>query len=41
MSAKDNNGSLFGSSWNLIAANTPGYFVIQSNDYLAQDDSNN
>lgn len=41
MSAKDNNGSLFGSGWNLFAANTPGYFVIQSNDYLAQDDSNN
>lgn len=41
MASKDNTGSTFGAGWNLVPSNTSGYFYIESNDYLAQDDPNN
>ncbi len=41
MSSISGDTSLFGAGWNLNPASTNGYFSIQSNDYLAQDDPNN
>lgn len=37
----DKDEILFGCSWDLIPASTPGYFAIQSQSYLGQADPNN
>lgn len=36
----DNNGSLFSASWDLIPAQTKGYFAIESQSYIGQSDPN-
>lgn len=42
MSAKDNSGSLFGSSWDLLPSSYyKGYFAIESQSYLGQSDPTN
>lgn len=41
MSAKDNSGSLYSASWNLLASPSyKGYFAIQSESYIGQLDPN-
>lgn len=40
MSAKDNSGSLYSASWDLIPSSYKGYFSIQSESYLGQSDPN-
>ncbi len=42
MSAKDNSGSLYSASWDLLASPSyKGYFAIQSESYIGQSDPNN
>lgn len=42
MSAKDNSGSLYSASWDLLASPSyKGYFAIQSESYIGQADPNN
>lgn len=42
ISAKDNSGSLFSASWNLLPSSYyKGYFTIESESYLGQSDPDN
>lgn len=42
MSAKDDSGSLFSASWDLLPSSSyKGYFAIESESYLGQSDPNN